>query len=442
MATALILTVVATSLVAFSSAAAASPGSSPSSHRYGVGVTAHRVKIGIALVDFTCIEQYVNQIRVGQNKIYDDFIRYINSHGGIAGKKIVPDFQSFCPIQNAQALALCTKFTEDDHDFAVIGNFVDFSGDSQTCVAKDHRTVLMTFMLTQAMINQAPPGLEVLPGPTPEHTDAVLMSLMKKEHTLQGKTVAVLGELESQKVVDGSVLPGLRRLGVKLGSTAILDIAGADTSTPQTQLQSFIQRWKSEGVNALFVSGEEVDSQQFMQAVRAQMPKVMLISDDTSTDVAGFGQQESQVGIKPNPYQGTITAGGPTPQEYDKSANWKFCASVYRQETGKVAPNAVSVIRGPDGKTLDPYGSISDACQLLFEFQEIGKRAGKYLNDATWVHAVDTYGPIRDYGAGQWNSLHTGKYDDDDTWRLEEFDSSIKPDGNLKALTPLEDIPG
>jgi len=441
MAIALVLTVVATSLVAVSSVAAA-PGSSQSSHRNGVGVTAHTVKVGIALVDFTCIEQYVNQIRVGQNKIYEDFIRYINSHGGIDGRKIVPDFQSFCPIQNAQALALCTKFTEDDHDFAVIGNFVDFSGDSQTCVAKDHRTVLVTFMLTQAMINQAPPGLEVLPGATPERTDAVLMSLMKKQHTLQGKTVAVLGELTSKNVVDRSVLPGLRRLGVKLGSTAILDITNGDTSTPQTQLQSFIQRWKSEGVNALFVSGEEVDAQQFIQAVRTQMPKVMLISDDTSTDVAGFGQQESQVGIKPNPYQGAITAGGPTPQEYDNGANWKFCASVYRKETGKVAPNGVSVIRGPDGKTLDPYGSIDDACQLLFEFQEIAKRTGKYLNDATWAHAVDTYGPIRDYGAGQWNSLHTGKYDDDDTWRLEEFDSSIKPNGNLKALTPLEDIRG
>ena len=440
MAIALALTVVATSLVASSSAAAS--GSSRLPDKYGTGVTAHSVKVGIALVDFTCIEQYVNQIRTGQNKIYEDFIRYINSHGGIDGKKIVPDFQSFCPIQNAQALALCTKFTEDDHDFAVMGNFVDFSGDSQTCVAKDHRTVLETFMLTQAMINQAPRGLEVLPGATPERTDTVLMSLMKKQHTLQGKTVAVLGELTSKNVVDHSVLPGLRRLGVKLGSTAILDITNGDTSTPQTQLQSFIQRWKSEGVNALFVSGGEVDSTQFIQAVRTQMPKVLLISDDTSTDIAGFGQQESQAGVKPNPYQGTITAGGPTPQEYDNSANWKFCASVYRKETGRVAPNAVSVIHGPDGKTLDPYGTINDACQLLFEFQEIGKRAGKYLNDATWVHAVDTYGPIRDYGAGQWNSLHTGKYDDDDTWRLEQFDSSIKPNGNTKALTPLEDISG
>ena len=87
----------------------------------GVGVTAKTIKVGISLVNFTCIEQFVNQIRVNQNQVYNDFIKYVNTHGGVAGRTIVPDYQYFCPIQNAQALALCTKFTEDDHVFAVIG---------------------------------------------------------------------------------------------------------------------------------------------------------------------------------------------------------------------------------------------------------------------------------------------------------------------------------
>ena len=32
------------------------------------------------------------------------------------------------------------------------------------------------------------------------------------------------------------------------------------------------------------------------------------------------GQEEVQAGVKPNPYEGILTAGGPTPAEYDKSA--------------------------------------------------------------------------------------------------------------------------
>jgi major membrane immunogen (membrane-anchored lipoprotein) len=417
-------------------------GSGRQSTTFGVGVTSNSVKVGISLVDFNCIQAFVNQIRVDQDQVYDAFIKYVNDHGGIAGKKVIPDFQTFCPIQNAQALALCTKFTEDDHDFAVIGNFVDFSGDAQTCLAKDHGTVLMTYQLTQAIMNQSPPGLIVFPGTTPERTDTVLLSLMKRAHTLQGKKVAVLGELVSQNVVDDSVVPGLKKLGVNLGSTAILDITGTDTSAAMTQLDSFIQKWKSEDVNAIFVSGTQVASQQFIETVRQQMPNVMLIEDNDATVIAGYGQQEREAGRNPNPYEGIITAGGPTAQEYDQSANWKFCSSVYQQETGRVAPNAEAVIPGPNGKTLDTYGSINDACQLLTLFQEIGKRVGKYLNDTNWVHAVNTYGPIRDYGAGVYASLHTGKYDDNDTFRLEEFDSSLGSKGDWKPLTPLEDVPG
>jgi hypothetical protein len=407
----------------------------------GVGVTAKTIKVGVSLVDFSCIQQFVNQIRVNQNEGYNDFIKYVNDHGGVAGRTIVPDYQYFCPIQNAQALALCTKFTEDDHVFAVIGNFVDFSGDAQTCLAKNHNTVLITFQLSQAIMNQSPPGLILLPGPTPERVDTVVLNLMQKQHSLKGKKIAVLGELTSQNVVNDSVVPGLKRLGVPMGSTAILNVTGSDTSAAQTQLDSFIERWKSDGVNALFVSGTQVTSQQFIEKVRAQMPNVMLVTDNDATVTLGYGQQERQIGRNPNPYEGIITAGGPTSAEYDASSNWKFCASIYKKETGKVAPNAQTIIPGPNGKRLDTYGNINDACQLLTLFQEIGARVGKNLNVPNWVHAVNTYGPIRDYGGGQYASLHTGKYDDDDTFRLETFNSSLGPKGDWQPITPLENIP-
>ena len=48
--------------------------------------------------------------------------------------------------------------------FAVIGTFVDFSGDAQTCIANQEHRVLMTFNLTQAIIDKSPAGLIVTPG--------------------------------------------------------------------------------------------------------------------------------------------------------------------------------------------------------------------------------------------------------------------------------------
>jgi hypothetical protein len=193
-------------LMLAASSGPADGSTSSSSTALGVGVTAHTVKVGVALVNFTCLEQFVNQIRTKQSQVYNAFIKYINTHGGIAGRHVVPDYQSYCPIQSAPALALCTQFTEDAHVFAVMGDFIDFSGDAQTCIAKDHHTVLLTFDLTQAVINQSPPGLIVFPGQTPERTDSVLISLMKGQHTLQGKKIAVLGELDSHIYVKMFVL--------------------------------------------------------------------------------------------------------------------------------------------------------------------------------------------------------------------------------------------
>jgi len=420
----------------------ASPATSPASTVLGVGVTPTTVKVGIALVDFNCISQFVSSIRVNQEQPYNAYINDINEHGGVAGKRIIPVYESYCPIGSSQPLALCTKFTEDDKVFAVLGDFVDFSGDSQTCLAKDHNTVLMTFELSQAIMNQSPPGLIVLPGINPERDDSVLFGLLQRQHTLSGKKVAVLGEVDSQNTVTSSVEPGLKQLGVQTGSTAILNITGADTSAAQDQLDSFIEKWKSEHVDALFVSGTEVSSQQFIERVRAEMPGVLLITDATATDVLGYGQQEQRAHRSPNPYEGIITAGGQTSHEYDQSSNWKYCATIYQKQTGQVPPNAEAVVPGPNGKTLDTYGGINDSCQLLTMFHDIAVRVGPVLNNENWVRTVNSYGPIRNVGSGPYASLHAGKYDVDDTFRLEEFDSSIQPDGQWKPITPLEDITG
>jgi hypothetical protein len=406
----------------------------------GQGVTATTIKLGVALVDFTCIQQFVDSIRVNQQQVYQSFIDGVNNHGGINGRKIVPVYHTFCPITSSAALALCTQFADDDKVFAVMGNLFDQSGDAQTCLAKQHHIPLMTFQLTQAIINMSPPGLIILPGANPERIDSILLNLLQSSHTLDGKKIAVLGESASQSIVHGTIEPALKQLGVQTGSTAILSINGSDTSAAQTQLDSFIERWKSEHVDTLFVSGTEVASQQFIEKVRGKMPTVSLITD--ITDVLGYGQQEKHAGRNPNPYEGIISAGGPNGKEYDASANWQYCAQVYQAGTGLVAPNTQQIIPGPNGKTLDTNGSINDACQLVTMFSDIATRVGADLNATNWQHTVDNFGPIRNMGGGQFASLHAGKYDIDDTFRLEAFDSSVGTKGDWKPLTPLQNVSG
>jgi ABC-type branched-subunit amino acid transport system substrate-binding protein len=407
----------------------------------GVGVTPTSIKVGIALVNFDCVKQFVDSIRLGQQKIYQAYIDNINATGGVAGRKIVPVYEQYCPLGSAGPLAVCTKLTDDDKVFAVIGTFVDFSGDAQTCVANQHKRVLMTFNLTQEIIDQSPPGMMVFPGATAERTVNVLLQLLNKDKRLKGKKVAVLGGSQEASTVNKSIVPGLKKLKVPMGSTAILSINGtADTTAAQAQLDSFIEKWKGQHVNTIFLSGDEVSSKAFVTKLRQEMPKVTLISD--TADTRDFAKQETHAGIKPNPYEGLITAAGPTPADYDKGPNHKYCAAIYKKYTKKTAPKSSTVIKATGGKTNDVYGTISDACQAMSLFDDIATKAGKNLNDATWVNAVNHYGEIVNRGSGQYSSLHTGKYDVDDSFHLQSFDSSIKPDGDWKSLTPVENITG
>ena len=405
-----------------------------------VGVTPTSIKVGVSLVDFNCIKNFTDSIRENQQQVYQAYIDNINAHGGVAGRKIVPVYDSYCPIGSAGPLAVCTKFTEDDKVFAVMGTVIDFSGDTQGCVAKQHQRVLMTFNLTQPIIDANPPGLIVYPGVTNERTAKVVLDLLGQQHTLKGKKVAALGDSTAASTIKSTVVPGLKKIGVATGTTGILSISGSDTSAALTQLDSFIERWKSEHVNAIFLSGDTVSSKQFVSAIRKAMPKVFLMTD--TGDVLTSAQDDAHAGIKPNPYEGITTALGPTPPEYDKSANWAYCAAIYKKYTDKNAPNAEQVIKAPGGKTLDTNGTINDACQVLTMFHDIGTRVGKNLNNTNWIQTVNKFGAITNRGGGPYASLHKGKYDIDDSFHLQAYDSSIRPDGNWKALSPLRNVPG
>ena len=202
----------------------------PANTALGQGVTADSVKIGVALPDFDCVKQFVDFIRVGQQQIYQSYIDYLNAHGGVSGRKIVPVFDQFCPIPNVALLAqVCTKFTDDEKVFAVVGNLFDSTGVAQSCVAKQHKTPLMVFDLTQSITDKSPPGMIVFPGTFPERIDGVITTLMQQNHTLDGKKVAVLGEQGTKESITKTIVPDLQKNGVQLGTTAILQIAGTDT---------------------------------------------------------------------------------------------------------------------------------------------------------------------------------------------------------------------
>ena len=411
----------------------------PISKEIATGVTDSTIKIGVALVDFECIAPYIQTTRIDEYKVYDAFIADINAKGGVAGRKLEPVYHTFCPIVPAPALALCTQFTEDDQVFAVLGDFVDLTGQAQPCIAKQHDTVLITINLTQPIIDSAPGGMILGFGVLQERRVSILLELLAREKLLEGKKVAVLGEATTQKSVNDVLVPGLKDIGADLGTTAIITISGADTAAASAQLMSFIEKWKTEGVDTVFVSGLQVSAQQFVPDLVKRMPGVQLIADNNT--VGSYGQNLQQAGVTPNPYEGIITASGASAKQYDASDNWKTCAAVYEKYFHKKAPDQETVVPGPNNHTLDISGSITDACAELTIFKQIGDRVGKYLNNDNWRNVVDNFGKIP-VMQSFYGSINAGKYDADDTFALVAYDSSIPPQGDWKYLTDVTDVSG
>ena len=79
----------------------------------------------------------------------------------------MPVFKSYCPINLATELTACTSLTDDNKVFAAIGTFYDPNGNAQLCFAKQHQTIIIGSPLTQALIDQGPPGFMLTPTSPP-----------------------------------------------------------------------------------------------------------------------------------------------------------------------------------------------------------------------------------------------------------------------------------
>src|SRR5262249_17385094 len=203
-----------------SSKSATTPTSGPAHPvALGPGVTDTTVKIGVLMIDYSCIPRAAyDHARPEQKKIFQLYIDYITKRGGAGGRQIVPVYKSYCPLNNTEELTACTSLTEDEHVFATVGFFYDPSGDAQLCFTKKHKMPIIADSITEGLVADAPPGLMVSPDITPDRRLRVIMALLKDRHTLDGKKVSILAESTSKDRVKQIIQPALQSMGVQRGT--------------------------------------------------------------------------------------------------------------------------------------------------------------------------------------------------------------------------------
>ena len=438
------MVVAATTVTALTLIAVATTASAAQLKNLGHGVSAKEVKVGIAIVDYDSIVDFVDFARGDQQKTAQIFIDYINKNGGVAGgRKIKPYYKMYEPIpgRTPDPLALCTAWTDDDDVFAVLGVFIDFTGQGQLCLTKQHNTVHIGHELEQAWIDQAPPGLLLTPDTTKEAAATNLLNILISSGKLKGKKVGLLVDQNAEGRINDVVKPALADAKIKTGSTAVLTITGTDTSAAQAQLDSFIEKWKSEKVDVIYIGGLTASAKQFVEKIKAAMPDVQLAADSSS--VAEQAQDEVKAGKSPNPYEGIYSITGETDNERwaNKGPLLQKCVDTYEKATNTKVPAPEDATVNAKGKTVQLDIAVADFCGELMMFQTIANKVGPNLTTANWQKTVNNFGKI-DLVPTKIASLCKDKYAADDAFRLVAFDSTMGTDGDWKAVTPIKDTSG
>ena len=172
------------------------------------------------------------------------------------------------------------------------------------------------------------------------------------------------------------------------------------------------------------------------------MPGVTLLTD--TSDALAQGQDETKAGANPNPYEGMYLAGGYRRGRLRQERQLEVLRRDLqgRDGQGRARPEAVLKVnrrrQGADRPDVQHHQRrLPDGLDVL---SRSSPRWAQYLNAENWVAAVNSFGPIVNRGGGPYASLRQGKYDDDDTFQLQQFDSSLPPNGNWKALGDYQNI--
>ena len=408
------------------------------------GITEDTVKLGIPLVDYDAIAFAIDFNRGDQEAGYQTLIDWMNEEmDGIGGRQIEAVYQLYPPIpgMTPSALDVCTRLTDDEQVWAVVGVFIDFTGEGQLCVARDKNTIHIGHELEQPWIDDAPPGLLLSPGSTADASAANLITLMGEEGTLEGKTVAVLGDQDAEGRINDVIVPGLEEIGVETGSTAVLNIVDEDTTQAQAQLDGFIERWETEGVDTIFFAGLRASAKQFADKIRAAFPDATMVADASS--ILAQAQDEEAAGTTPNPYIPLFAMEGETRSERWAAPNefLQSCIDAYEERTGEPIVRPDDLKAGPDGKKVETHILVEDVCDELYMIKWLTEAAGTNPTRESFVEAVNSYGEMT-LPTANIGSLCEGKYTVNDSGRLMEFDPELSENGDWNPLTEIADTSG
>ena len=344
------------------------------------GVTDDTIRVGITYVDLDAVRQFVDLDQGDYEAAYQAVIDDFNADGGINGRKIEPVFAKVSPLGTQPAEAVCTKLTEDEEVFAVIGFFQD---DAVLCPIGVHETAAIGGVMTQERFDQAAaPWFTTESG---EDSDIDAVAAMAEAGQLDGK----LGVYAS--ILSESQLPAIEakldELGIEPVDSAVLD-APPDDITAQNQATGVIaERFKSKGIDKILVVGSAAVPIANGFAPLDYRPQ-LLFTSRVSVEAYVNGN-DPDVSMFEDAVLGAID------NEVFEEDAMQDCLALVEDAIGEDIPDPDSL----ESSDPNPFVSASAACRNINLFTAIAEAAGKDLNYGSFQAAGEDLGEVHLPGA-------------------------------------------
>jgi ABC-type branched-subunit amino acid transport system substrate-binding protein len=345
------------------------------------GVTADSIKVGIVYPDLAAVKQFLKTDHGDYEATYSVLIKKINDAGGINGRKIVPVFGKINVTSPAAAQETCVKLTQDEKVFAVIGTF---NANEPLCYVQTNKTAVIggPLLMKNYAQAQAPWFSDERGGE--EVADA--LALFNAGNALAGKKVAVVGVVNEQSLVEETVLPALRKLGVNPVETGILDANFRDAAAVAQQMGVFIQKFQAAGADTVVVVGGT--GAEFPKQLEKTSYRPRLLFTSTS-QVSTYINDTARHDYTTMDNAAAVAVG----------IDWN---EPKMQECVATLEAAVPELKG---KLIDPQAlapgqpqpqvSLYSACRTLSLFKAIADKAGPTLDYQTFQSAGQSLGSFQ-----------------------------------------------
>jgi hypothetical protein len=370
--------------------------------------------------------------------------KYVNSHGGIGGRRLVTHLREYNAMQASAAndTALCNAIVGDDKSsFAVIHGQIH--PEARDCYKKAKVMALEggQYGWSQEFFDQHAPYFAAPAWPAYDQILLALVDSAKRRNWFQG--VAKVGiidwdETTYKSLRDKVLIPALKKVGYTDSTIVTADVPDADIGSISSGLQTAATKMIQNGVTHLMFVGSNPLQPFFIQQAGNSSPFVYaLTSFDTPRYMAvNFpGQMVGSIGVGSNPITDVLDGQYSFPQPGME----KFCVDMYKSYGVSVPHRYQEKDKNKSGdKGFDSKQAMS-YCELTMLIKKVADSLPYDYTVAEWTAQMDklgtSFGMAQDFTTSL-DSTNTGAT----SWRDLVWDASCKtPTGTgcYKYAEPL-----